>query len=225
MHEPSQRLGPHTSPHTAPSHRLSHLIASRLHLVGPTWLGSFWAQHAHRLTSLPGAGKLLFETHVYSGVRATDLIELEAVVMPQLALLRHFERSTGLSTFLGEWALDNIAPPLQPEAVARWWYGQASRRSSGGQSLGLSVWNYDGPGGWGALVPNHEQPRSWWAKLNGGDDDGRTWKWSDHGAVSARHVSGVGELILGSPSGALESLTVLFDKVEVMSWSRERLLN
>ena len=62
-------------------------------------------------------------------------------------------------------ALDNIAPPLQLEQVAAWWYEQASPTHE--HMLGLSIWNYDGPGGWGAIAPEGgNATRSWWAVVN-----------------------------------------------------------
>jgi hypothetical protein len=173
----------------------------------PSWLNAFWDQNAPALASQPGAGALLFETHVYTHRKFTNLFELERLAMPQLARLRRFEKVTGLRTFVGEWATSNVGAPLQYDAVARWWYrtfggsdgsggdgsseadgdggsdggsdGSSDGSSDGGSdggsaakqapSLGLVAWNYDGPGGWGCLVPNWEQPRRFWEGINAGN--------------------------------------------------------
>lgn len=134
----------------------------------PTWLGSYWADHALGLNQsipLPGAGQLQFETHIYSPYQAKYLWELEAFAAPMFELVRRFTASTRMLAFIGEYALVNIAPPLQLEQVADWWYEQASASHEG--MLGLSIWNYDGPKGWGAVLPNGANAtRSWWPEIN-----------------------------------------------------------
>ena len=134
----------------------------------PTWLGTYWADHALGLNQsipLPGPGKLEFETHIYSPLEASSLWELEAFATPMLQLVSHFSDATRLPAFIGEYALDNIAPPLQLKQVATWWYEQASPTHE--HMLGLSIWNYDGPGGWGAIAPEGANAtRSWWAVVN-----------------------------------------------------------
>ena len=140
----------------------------------PSWLNTFWNEHAPRLSASPGVGSLLFETHFYSHHLSRSLHEYEASALPQILALRRFEEATGLHTFVGEWALSNIAAPLTHAAVARWWYRNLANVSSAlgtsnGLSLGLTIWNFDGPGGWGGVRPNNENARDFWKDVNGGD--------------------------------------------------------
>ena len=85
--------------------------------------------------------------------------------MPFFELLRKFASSAGAnySTFVGEWALSKAGSSISLDEVARWWYKAAAATPHGS---GLAVWNYDGPGNWGALAPNGEPNRSWWKGVN-----------------------------------------------------------
>ena len=100
---------------------------------------------------------------VYTAVRSSSVLELEAQVTPQLLALRHFSEKTAMRTFVGEWALSNLDDSLSLENVSHWWYGKIATLEL---SMGLAIWNYDGPGGWGGVVPNGQQPRSFWARVN-----------------------------------------------------------
>ena len=136
----------------------------------PTWLGTYWADHALGLNQsipLPGAGALEFETHIYSPVHASELWQLEAFASTMFDFVNAFTRATRIGTFVGEYALDNIFAPLQLEDVARWYYAQTDGRHE--WMRGLAIWNYDGPGTWGAVTPNgvtNATIRDWWADLN-----------------------------------------------------------
>jgi hypothetical protein len=100
---------------------------------------------------------------VYTATKSSSVLALEAQVAPQLLLLRHFAAATALRTFIGEWALDNLGESLSLETISRWWYDEAGKTPHG---IGLAIWNFDGPGGWGAVVPNGQPPRVFWGGVN-----------------------------------------------------------
>ena len=126
-------------------------------------------RHAADLGALlpSGAGAIAFETHVYTPLSYSSISELEAQAVPLLALLRRFSAGLGglnATTLIGEWALSHVSGSLGVEEAARWWYRAAAASSNG---IGLAAWNYDGPGGWGAVVPNGGAPlRAWWSSVN-----------------------------------------------------------
>tara|TARA_B110001452_G_scaffold209972_1_gene180332 strand:- start:207 stop:1442 length:1236 start_codon:yes stop_codon:yes gene_type:complete len=132
------------------------------------WLESFWATHATQLLNCtPDAGTIVFESHIYDPKPTSSLLELEALLLPQLEMLRRFcegGHGGGHACFVGEWGLSNTKAPLQVETVASWWYEQAAKMPA--SFLGLSIWNFDGPGAWGGVVPNGGGVRSWWSSLN-----------------------------------------------------------
>ena len=132
-------------------------------------LDTFWSTYKDSLGALvprrSDVGTLQFETHIYVPASYDSIATLEVQALPMLAILRRFANSAGAnySTFIGEWTISKASGSLSLEEVARWWYTEAAKTSHG---HGLSIWNYDGPGGWGAIVPNGDKPRTWWPGVN-----------------------------------------------------------
>lgn len=95
------------------------------------------------------------------------MLELEVQVVPQMLLLRQFAAKTAMRTFVGEWALSrlDLSSGLDLENVSSWWYNEAAQTP---HSMGLAIWNFDGPGSWGGIVPNGLPPRGFWARVNRG---------------------------------------------------------
>ena len=135
-------------------------------------LDTFWTSHKDVLGALVpqarGAGAIQFETHIYVPFDYHSIGALELQALPMLALLRRFAKAAGANypTFIGEWALSRASGALSLEQVARWWYREAAQST---HSLGLAIWNFDGPGAWGAVVANRNgSARSWWLSINHG---------------------------------------------------------
>ena len=45
----------------------------------PQFLASYWLRNARALAALPGAGTLVWESHIYAGVTTSTLLELKAL--------------------------------------------------------------------------------------------------------------------------------------------------
>ena len=85
--------------------------------------------------------------------------------LPLLLPLRRFATAVGAAypTWIGEWALDLVGGDLDLREVTAWWYRAAAASAHG---LGLAAWSFDGPGGWGALVPVNGSTRTFWRGVN-----------------------------------------------------------
>lgn len=135
----------------------------------PIQLDTFWAQYKSSLGALmpkQQAGSVQFETHIYVPANYGSIALLEVQAVPMLLPLRRFAASAGAAdypTFIGEWSLSRAESDLDKSEVAKWWYRAASVSAHG---LGLAAWSFDGPGGWGALVPVNGSLRTWWKAVN-----------------------------------------------------------
>ena len=74
-----------------------------------------------------------------------------------------FSEQTGFPIFLGEYAIDGTVASVNLTQLARWYTSEASR-----VGVGAAIWNYDGPGNWGAVVPTSRQKRLDWKQV---------WTW------------------------------------------------
>ena len=133
-----------------------------------TALDNFWSTYHSSIGALmgkAGAGTIHFETHIYVAATYDSIALLEVQALPMLALLRRFVAAAGANytTFIGEYGLGRAGDTISLEDVVRWWYGQAAADEN---SLGLAIWNYDGPGHWGGLKPNDAPQRTWWKAVN-----------------------------------------------------------
>jgi len=138
----------------------------------PWYMASYWNLEYAKLSTLPNAGTLLWETHIYAqpGKQVQSITELKyEVVGAQLALLDAFTLlHPDVKLFIGEYALDQLASTINLSEAAHIYYDVAITHRS---LIGLSVWNYDGPGSWGAISPNpgsnpQNLTRSFWSTLN-----------------------------------------------------------
>ena len=133
-------------------------------------LDNFWSTYHTSLGALmgsAGAGAVHFETHIYVPASYDSIALLEVQALPLLAILRRFVASLtppyNYTTFIGEYGLGRAGDSISLEEVVRWWYQQAAADEN---SIGMAIWNYDGPGHWGAVHPNGAAPRTWWKAVN-----------------------------------------------------------
>jgi len=129
----------------------------------PQFLATYWLLNARALEALPGAGTLVWESHIYAPLTTSTLLELKAVTLPLFELLRGFAAASGAKVMLGEWTLARLSSgDTIDAAAARYYYEE----TSDDPFLGRCVWNFDGPGAWGAIQPNNASEHNFWPAVN-----------------------------------------------------------
>lgn len=156
----------------------------------PWFLASSWnLLYGPMLDQVEGHGTIIWETHIYAppGEQITSLEMLvdgiKGGVNEQMLLVETFAALyPGQMIFLGEYALDQLTDTIPLKAAAEVYYDRGITHSAlqGADSMiGVAVWNFDGPGSWGALEwdagsnPKHLN-RTFWKDLNAKVTTGRS---------------------------------------------------